>query len=126
MNIKESIKNSLMWLWQFPQNMLAVCLEGILCNAVTRGTKKEGNQIIWCDLLYIPISLGNYLFMPTNSSEESIEHECGHSRQSNKLGPLYIPIIGIPSLLYNIVYYICYKLGFKWDYSKFYTEHWLM
>lgn len=27
------IKNLLMWLWQFPQNMLALCIEGILCEA---------------------------------------------------------------------------------------------
>lgn len=48
----------LLWIWQFPQNMLAVCLEGILCNAATRGVKEDGNQIIWCDVLPSTMSLG--------------------------------------------------------------------
>lgn len=123
---KKSIIESLKWIWQFPQNMLAVCFEGILCNAATRGVKEDGNQIIWCDVLPSAMSLGDYLFMPTNASKESIEHECGHSRQSDILGPLYLIVIGIPSVIHNIVHAICYKLGLKWDYYKFYTEHWLM
>lgn len=32
-DLKKSIKEALKWIWQFPQNMLAVCLESILCNA---------------------------------------------------------------------------------------------
>ena len=52
-NIKEAIINSLKWIWQFPQNMLAVCLEGILCNAAIRGTKKDGNQVIVVDDKYV-------------------------------------------------------------------------
>ena len=85
MDIKKIIKESLKWIWQFPQNMLAVCLEGILCNAATRGVKEDGNQIIWCDVLPSAMSLGDYLFMPTDATKESIEHECGHSRQSDIL-----------------------------------------
>lgn len=30
--ISSYIKNLLMWLWQFPQNMLALCIEGIKKN----------------------------------------------------------------------------------------------
>lgn len=116
----------LKYLWQLPQNMLGLCLEGLLCNACTRGNKVEGNQVIWCDILPASLSLGDYLFLTSDSSKESIEHECGHSRQSDKLGPLYLIVIGIPSLLHNIIHYLCYKLGIKWDYYKFYTEHWLM
>ena len=106
--------------------MLAVCLEGILCNAATRGVKEKGNQIIWCNVLPSAMSLGDYLFMPIGATKESIEHECGHSRQSDILGPLYLIVIGIPSIIHNIVHAVCSKLGLNWDYYKFYTEHWLM
>ena len=41
MNINKAIKESLKWIWQFPQNMLAVCLEDILCNAAIRGIKEK-------------------------------------------------------------------------------------
>ena len=125
-NLKEAIINSLKWVWQFPQNMLALCFQSILCSAATRGIKKDGNQIIWCDVLRSAVSLGDYLFMPTNATKETIEHECGHSRQSDILGPLYLLVIVLPSVIHNIVYSICNKLGLKWDYYKFYTEHWLM
>lgn len=123
--IKDTIISSLKWIWQFPQNILAICLEGILCNPVTGG-KENGNQIIWCNTLSSAISLGDYLFIPTNATKKSIEHEYGHSRQSNILGPLYLIIIGIPSIIHNIIHVICNKLGLNWNYYKFYTEHWLM
>ena len=123
---KGAIINSLKWIWQFPQNMLGICLEGMLCNASTRGIKEDGNQTIWCSAFSSPMSLGDYLFMSANATKESIEHECGHSRQSTILGPLYLLVIVLPSVIHNIVYSICNKLGLKWDYYKFYTEHWLM
>ena len=125
-NLKEAIINSLKWIWQFPQNILAVCLEGILCNAAIRGVKEDGNQIIWCDVLPSAMSLGDYLFVHTIATKEDIEHECGHSRQSDILGPLYLIVIGIPSVIHNIIHTVCSKLGLNWDYYKFYTEHWLM
>lgn len=124
--LKEAIINSLKWIWQFPQNMLAVCLEGILCNVATRGIKKDGNQIIRCDILPSAMSLGDYIFIPTNATRETIEHECGHSRQSDILGPLYLVVIGIPSIVHNIIHTVCTKHGVTWDYYSFYTEYWLM
>ena len=124
--LKEAIINSLKWIWQFPQNMLAVCLEDILCNAAIRGIKEKGNQIIWCNVFPSAMSLGDYLFMPIGATKESIEHECGHSRQSDILGPVYLIVIGIPSIIHNIVHAVGSKLGLNWDYYKFYTEHWLM
>ena len=56
------------------------------------------------------MSLGDYLFMPTNATKESIKHECGHCRQSDILGPLYLIVIGVPSVIHNIVHAVCSKL----------------
>ena len=122
--ISSYIKNLLMWLWQFPQNMLALCIEGILCEAAYREGIVGGNTMIYNDVLPT-MSLGNYIFVDTMSSQESIQHECGHSKQSNILGPLYLIVIVIPSLLHNIVHYLCSKIGIKWNYYSFYTESWL-
>ena len=72
------------------------------------------------------MSLRDYLFMPTDATKESIEHGCSHSRQSDILRPLYLIVIEIPSVIHNIVYAVCSKLGLNWDYYKFYTEHWLI
>lgn len=120
------IKDSIKWLWQFPQNMLALCIEGILCQAAHREGKADGNIIIMNIVLSSAMSLGDYLFVSPMSSQESIQHECGHSKQSDILGPLYLIVIGIPSLLHNIIHYLCSKIGIKWNYYSFYTEHILM
>lgn len=123
--ISSYIKNLLMWLWQFPQNMLALCIEGILCEAAYREGIVGGNTMIYNDVLPT-MSLGNYIFVDTMSSQKSIQHEFGHSKQSNILGPLYLIVVGIPSLLHNIVHCLCSKIGIKWNYYSFYTEHILM
>ena len=117
------IKNLLMWLWQFPQNLLAICIEGILCEAAYREGKIDGNTLIY-NYVLPTMSLGNYIFVNTIFSNTDIKHSHGHSKQSRILGPLYLVVIGIPSLLHLIVYNICSKIGFSWDYYKFYTELW--
>lgn len=119
------IKDSIKWLWQFPQNMLALCIEGILCQAAYReDIKADGNTVIVNNTLPSAMSLGDYLFLNLDSSELAIKHECGHSKQSDILGPLYLIVIGIPSVLHNIVHYLCSKIGIKWNYYSFYTESW--
>lgn len=121
--ISNYIKDSLMWLWQFPQNILAICIEGILCEAAYREGKIDGNTLIY-NYVLPTMSLGNYIFVNGMSSNTAIKHSHGHSKQSRILGPLYLVVIGIPSLLHLIVYNICSKIGFSWDYYKFYTELW--
>ena len=122
--INNYIKDSIKWLWQFPQNMLALCIEGILCKAAYREGKADGNTIIVNIVLPSAMSLGDYLFVSPMSSQKSIQHECGHSKQSDILGPLYLIVIGIPSLLHNMAHYLCSKIGIKWNYYSFYTESW--
>ena len=44
--ISNYIKDSIKWLWQFPQNILTLCIEGVLCQAAYREGKADGNTII--------------------------------------------------------------------------------
>jgi RHS repeat-associated protein len=48
-------------------------------------------------------------------------HEFGHNLQSPRLGPLWLPVIGIPSLSHNIIWKL---FGQNWSYYSFYTERW--
>ena len=112
-----------MWLWQFPQNLLAICIEGILCEAAYRKGIVGGNTIIY-NYVLPTMSLGSYIFVNTMSTDTAVKHSHGHSKQSRILGPLYLVVIGIPSLLHLIVYSICGMMGFSWNYYKFYTELW--
>ena len=47
------------------------------------------------------ITLGNYVFVGLNSEYRlTVKHELGHTIQSKILGPLYLIVIGIPSIIY--------------------------
>ena len=45
------------------------------------------------------VSLGEYIIIHKNcDDEETRKHELGHRRQSRMLGPLYLLVVGIPSV----------------------------
>jgi hypothetical protein len=79
------------------------------------------------------ISLGNYCIINTghyrkdiNESlkRDTVRHEAiGHTKQSRILGPLYLFLIGIPSLIWAGLYGSVIK-STKNGYYKFYTEKW--
>lgn len=118
-----SVKNVLLWIWQIPQNILAICLEGIICQGFYRNDKLKSKTIIYNNVLPSGLSLGDYIFV-NNYNEYVIKHELGHCKQSEILGPLYLVVIGIPSLLHNIIHRIFSLVGVKWNYYSFYTESW--
>ena len=67
------------------------------------------------------MTLGNYIFISPRATENTIKHEYGHTRQSLYLGPLYLIIIGIPSILWAMTHRtIAPDKSYKW----FYTEAW--
>ena len=47
------------------------------------------------------VSLGLFLFVPDPVDDQLLVHEYGHAVQSLVLGPLYLPIVGIPSLIWS-------------------------
>jgi hypothetical protein len=54
---------------------------------------------------------------------QSIKHEYGHAIQSRILGPLYLIIIGIPSIIWAALYGSIIP-RYKNNYYRFYTEKW--
>ena len=67
------------------------------------------------------ISLGNFAFLSTTKAKKvaSIMHEQeGHTYDSKLFGPLYLFVIGLPSLLLAIY---CHDME---KYYTFYTEKW--
>lgn len=90
----------LLYIWQLPQNLL-----GLLVILFT-GAHKTVISGEWVASKWPPfgVSLGNYIiFGGAGGSVDSLKHEQGHQKQSKYLGPLYLLIIGLPSLLGNIV-----------------------
>ena len=65
------------------------------------------------------ISLGYFAFLSKGLSSDItvVRHEEGHMWDSKVMGPLYLPIVGLPSLLNAI-------LRFTGNYYDFFTERW--
>lgn len=69
------------------------------------------------------ISLGNFAYVSPQSAKDptTIAHEVdGHTKQSKLLGPLYLFIIGIPSISWA---YLRDRKKYP-NYYAFYTESW--
>ena len=132
----KDILMTLLWLWQAPQHILAYIiykryfkwilpaksldysecsgyLGGVIIYVLHRACKFDG------------VSLGNYIFINDRYSKEMLDtkaHEWGHSVQSRILGPLYLLVIGLPSLILNIV--SRYNRAAYNDYYNFPCEKW--
>lgn len=87
----------LMYIWQLPQHLLGLLL--LLClDGEQRHTFKE-IDFYYAKQFVNGISLGKYIILG-HKSEKSIKHEYGHSRQSQYLGWLYLPVVGLWSGLH--------------------------
>lgn len=111
----------IMWVWQLPQNIIGW--------VISRFGEKHGEIYIVKNLFDSGVCLGNYiifdeiyLMASDIASIRAYNHEKGHQEQSYRLGWLYLIVIGLPSLIWNLIY----RLGLfkKINYYDFYTEKW--
>lgn len=114
------MKNILMYIWQLPQHIVGLILLLFIKGEVKH--KFNGINYYFYDPFPGGISLGNYMIIGETWSQ-TIKHEYGHSIQSRMLGPLYLFIVGIPSLIWAWLYGPIIKPT-KNGYYKFYTEKW--
>ncbi len=119
----------LRFLWQFPQNCLALILLLYLTKICRKTAEKEvykGITYYWVKDWRNGVSLGDYVLLGTvyhNPTYRTQEHEWGHTRQSLIFGPLYLLVIGLPSALGNLWDRIAhrgwsYKESARWYYSQ--------
>ena len=104
------MKKVLLYLWQLPQNIL-----GLLIILIT-GAQKTAFKSEWIASKWphFGVSFGNYIiFGGAGGSVDSLHHELGHQKQSQYLGPLYLILIGVPSLIWNIVTRVLWTFSTK-------------
>lgn len=90
------MKNILLYLWQLPQNLL-----GLLVILFT-GAKKQ--CLTYRTNKYrFGVSLGKYIIFGGYYSYIDFLHEIGHRKQSLYLGWLYLLVIGLPSVIGNLL-----------------------
>jgi hypothetical protein len=93
-------ENSMMWLWQLPQHLLGLILILVFNAKIDiRYTKVR----VYRTDKKIGISLGQYIIVHKLAHFTTVKHEYGHSIQSQYLGPLYLLIVGLPSITMNIL-----------------------
>ena len=112
-------------LWGFPQTLAGFCLYRRYKDC-PHGHFRETLVTKWP--LAESLSLGPFLFVSDKIVDKSFRnyillHEYGNSRQSLLLGPLYLLIIGVPSIFWCRVPFC----GRSWrnggrSYYSFYTE----
>lgn len=107
--------------WEFPQNALGVV---VFAAHLVRDSAEEVTHERGCVFVEVPlgaVSLGRFVFYSTRDtpyvpvSPENKDHEYGHTFQSKQLGPLYLPLVGVPSTL-RVLYAIGYRRlhGRRW------------
>jgi len=119
------MKDLILYLWQLPQNIVGFLLSLVFKtekSLIYKGVRVRINH----RLNGKAISLGNYIFFgvyPYDSySWRDVKHEWGHARQSVYLGPLYLFVVGIPSLIHNL--FSKYDPSDPKKYYRFYCEKW--
>ena len=124
--IMKYIRNLILFIWQLPQHIVALIYFGYLvmmCKDLGVDSRYKQAIVIPC-VMRGAITLGNYVFVGLNSEyKETVKHELGHTIQSKILGPLYLIVIGIPSITYCGLRRLFPSLRKK-NYYDFYTEKW--
>lgn len=120
------MKKFLLKIWELPQIILAHI---IIKLSKAEKIDKYKDAVLYCWQWPGGLSLDGHIFLPFEWVDDDmwkqdyIKHEYGHTIQSHLLGPLYLLIIALPSLIW------CW-LGKKYrknsgkSYYWFYTEKW--
>ena len=122
------LKFLFLFLWQLPQNII-----GTLCtlnyDKLHPYYTRDGDlvDVYFKKWLGSSVSLGDIIILdsvydqdvPIKTLYSTIYHEHGHQRQSRILGPLYLILIGLPSLIGGIVFKI-----FKIDGGHYFKLPW--
>lgn len=113
-------------IWQLPQVIV-----GFLVRLFTGAEKQPELSSQYDRWIYYwrfgsGISLSTfYIIVRRNADDKTIKHEKGHTIQSLYLGPLYLLVIGLPSLIWCGIYsYTNWIDKSKYSYYSFYTEAW--
>lgn len=114
----------LLTLWQLPQILIGVILLTWYRSSLIECSQKEYATIFCATAMKGAISLGSIIIGSVSACNKykTMSHEYGHSKQSLILGPLYLFVIGIPSLIWAITYKE--KDDNPNGYFEFYTEKW--
>ena len=114
------MKKVLLYIWQLPQNLLAL----IFLMFYTKETKfkyKDGINFYETPEMASGISLGQYVIIRHRCYIDNLNHEYGHTKQSKYLGWFYLLVIGLPSILGNVIERVILYNILHWSTHKCYV-----
>ena len=112
-----------MQVWQLPQNLVGLVFGWFLKGKKDVHTPPGLSKMIHfvsAENMHGGISLGNFVYGRPPIYKRMMHHEYGHCLQSRLLGPFYLIVIGLPSLLWALWWHPGRRVG----YYTFYTERW--
>lgn len=122
----------LQWSWGIVQNVIGLAL--FCANAAKRHYNYKGAVVTEWNYPRGSVGLGMFIFISVPADgknvtaaalEKTKRHEYGHTLQSIILGPLFLLVIGLPSLLWcGLPCFVNYRKRKGVSYYKFYTERW--
>ena len=86
------------YLWQLPQVLIGCCMLAIFRKVEVFSNAGLTLFKVSMENADFGVSFGPFIFVPEGASLSMCKHESGHSVQSLWLGPLYLLIVGIPSV----------------------------
>ena len=109
------------FLWEGLQTLLG-CIVQLFLTGKKDGGLYKGRRVIWFKKgkFFSGTSLGYWILLPYDAGEKTTAHEWGHCVQSSRLGPLYLPVTGVPSLRNNLKARKCERT--RENYYKLYPE----
>lgn len=129
----KKITKVLKWMWQLPQNLVGFLLTRKYEYLSIRRMDGKWVNVYFKSFFNSGVSLGDYIILDywycgRECSRQVVSHEYGHSKQSLILGWLYLPLVGLPSVIGNIWDRLFHKNWTskqreKWYYSR-YPENW--
>lgn len=128
--MKNILLKILDWTWCLPQNLIGfifklfvkIKIRSFMCDY----SKNLFIHSYCTDLKVGSITLGKYIFLADVHwyDKDVLLHEYGHVLQNYILGPLYLIVIGLPSLLWAGFIHKLVNKKKKVSYYSFYTEKW--
>jgi hypothetical protein len=109
------------FLWEGLQTLLG-CIVLLFLAGKKNGGLYKGRRIIRFKKgkFFSGTSLGYWILLPYDAGEKTTAHEWGHCVQSSRMGPLYLPVVGIPSLRNNLKSRYCTRT--QENYYRLYPE----
>lgn len=112
------------WTWCFPQTVIGIIYFLISKNNHVKVEKYKHSIVTTLNREHTGgFCWGKYIFIDKTSNKDLIKHEYGHTLQSFILGPLYIPVIWIPSG-YNLYLIKKIDINDRERYLEAYNEYW--